>query len=92
MEGLEHQPKVEPLAADLPLPLGIGVGGVKKHVAPNGDAAPAGGLQKVQTAQQGGLARPGGADDGQRLPLLQIEGDILEHPGVPKVLLNVLHL
>ena len=70
VEVLEHQPEVQSLFADLSLPLGGGVGGVPHGLAVHPDAAGVRPLQKVQAAQQGGLAGAGRADDGQRLALL----------------------
>ena len=67
---LEHQPEVQPLFADLAFPLGGGVGGVPHGLAVHPDAAGVRPLQKVQAAQQGGLAGAGRADDGQCLALL----------------------
>ena len=70
VEVLEHQPEVQPLFADLAFPLGGGVGGVPHGLAVHPDAAGVRPLQKVQAAQQGGLAGAGRADDGQCLALL----------------------
>ena len=83
---------MEPLFADFALPLGGGVGGVKEAMTVHGDAAPVGGLQEVEAAQQRGLAGAGGADDGQSLAPLQTKGDILKHLGGAKALFNVLDL
>ena len=92
VEGLEHHAEVEPLFADLALPLGGGVARVKEDLVPDQDPPPVGGLQKVQAAQQRRLSAAGGADDGQGLALLQLEADVLQHPGVAEMLLNVLDL
>ena len=83
---------METLFADLALPLGCGVARVKEDLVPDQDPAPVGGLQKVQAAQQRRLSAAGGADDGQGLPLLQLKADVLQHPGVAEMLLNVLDL
>ena len=47
VEVLEHQAEVEALAADLPLPLGGGVGGVEEDLVPDGDGPLVWGLQEV---------------------------------------------
>ena len=92
VEGLKHQPEVEPLFPHLALPLGGGVGGVKKRLAVDDDLSLVGGLQKVQAPQQGGLAGAGGADDGQGLAPLQVKADVPEHGDLSKLLLDALHL
>ena len=91
VEGLEHQPEVKPLAAHLAVPLGGGVGGVEEWLPVHQDSALIRPLQKVEAAQQGGLAAARRADDGQGLALLQLEADILQHPGGPEVLFDVLY-
>ena len=40
-------------------------------------AALSGPLQQIDTPHQGGLARPGKADDAEYLPLPDLQGDIL---------------
>ena len=92
IKGLEHQTKVEALLPHLGLPLGEGIVGVKNHIAVDGNGAVVGGLQKVEAAQQGGLAAARGANDGQGLALLQGEADILQHPGGAEMLFNVFYL
>ena len=91
VKGLEHHAEVEPLFAHLALPLGGGIGGVKDHRTVHRDGALVGLFQKVQAPQQGGLSAAGGADDGQRLALLQIEADILQNPGGTEMLFNVMY-
>ena len=76
-EGLEHQTEVQALFAHLVLPLGGGVGGVPHGLAVHLDDTGVRPLQKVQAAQQGGLAGAGRTDDGQRLALFQGQRDIL---------------
>ena len=83
---------MEPLSANLTLPLGGGVPCVEQGLAPHGNAPLVRGLQKVQAAQQGGLAAARGADDGQNLSLRQGEIDVLEHLGGAKTLLNMLYV
>ena len=90
VEILEYQAEVEPLLADIPLRLGRGVRCVKDHAALHGNGAVIRPLQEVQAAEQGGLARAGGTDDGEGLALFQGKADIAEDLGVPEVLLNVL--
>ena len=77
VEVLEHQPEVQPLFAHLALPLGGGVGGIPHGLAVHLDDTGVRPLQKVQAAQQGGLAGTGRTDDGQRLALFQGQGNIL---------------
>ena len=83
---------MEPLSANLTLPLGGGVSCVEQGLAPHGNAPLVRGLQKVQAAQQGGLAAARGADDGQNLSLRQGEIDVLKHLGGAKALLNMLYV
>jgi hypothetical protein len=65
--------------------LGKGTAGlaVKKHtlslIGIDDDLTGCGSFQKVQTAQQGGLAAAGGADDGQSLAPFKGKADVLEH-------------
>ena len=89
VEGLEHQPEVQPLAAHLLVPLGGGVGGIEKLFAVDPDAAAVGPLQEIQAPQQRGLTAARGADDGQRLPLLHGEGDVLQHLHIAEALSDV---
>jgi hypothetical protein len=89
IEGLEHQPEVKALAADLPLQLGGGVGGVEEGLALHAYGAAVGPLQKVEAAEQGGLAAAGGADDGQGLALFQGEADVLQDGGLLKTLAEI---
>ena len=56
VEVLEHQTEMQPLFADGLLALGAGVGGAPQRFARDGDRAGVGRLQKVQAAQQRGLA------------------------------------
>ncbi len=44
--------------------------------AADGDAPLRGPLQQVDAPGQGGLARPGEADDARDLPLFNVEGDV----------------
>ena len=81
---------METLAADLTLPLGGRVCGVKQEFVLDGDGALVGGLQEVQAAQKGGLTAAGGADDGQDLALLQGKADVLQDPDGTKMLFNML--
>ena len=48
VEGLEHQPEVQPLAAHFRLPLGGGVGGVKQGLAVDHDLSPVGVSRKFR--------------------------------------------
>ena len=56
VEVLEHQTEMQPLFADGLLALGAGVGGAPQRFARDGDRAGVGRLEKVQAAQQRGLA------------------------------------
>ena len=85
VEVLEHEAEVEALFPHLALPLGGGVGGVPHGLAVHPDDAGVGPLEEVEAAQKGRLARAGGADDGQRLALLEGEGDVFQHLRLPKV-------
>ena len=77
VEVLEHQTKMEPLFTDLAFLLGGRVGGIPHGLAVHPDAAGVRPFQKVQAAQQGGLAGAGRADDGQRFALLQGKRNVL---------------
>ena len=68
---LEHEAEVEPLFADLALPLGGGVGGIPHGLTVDLDDAGIRPLQKVEAAQQCGFARTGGTNDRQRLAFFQ---------------------
>ena len=89
VEGLKHQPEVEPLLTDGLLAEGGLIFRVEEGLPLHGDAAAVGSLQKIQAPEQGGLAAAGGADDGQGLPLLQGKGDVLQHLGGAKVLFDI---
>ena len=91
IEGLKHQPEMEPLLPHLALPLGGGIGGVKNQIARHRDGTLLRLLQEIQAPQQGGFAGAGGADDGQGLALLQIKADVLQHPGGAEMLFNVMY-
>ncbi|CAN4014488.1 ABC transporter permease, partial [Dysosmobacter welbionis] len=91
IEGLKHQPEVEPLLPHLALPLGGGISGVKNQITRHRDGTLLRLLQEIQAPQQGGFAGAGGADDGQGLALLQIKADVLQHPGGAEMLFNVMY-
>ena len=91
VEVLEHQPKMQPLFADLALALGVGELGVPQRFAAHLDAAGVGGLQKIQTAQQRGFSAAGGPDDGDGLALFQLQRNILEHLGAVKAFADAAH-
>ena len=92
IEALEHQSEVQPFLANIAFRAGVVLRRVKQLFAPDGDDALVRRLQKIQAAQQRGLAAAGGADDAQRLPLLQREADVLQHRGVAEVLFDVLYV
>src|SRR3546814_619815 len=73
--GLEHH-------VDRPL-----VGRHARHVpAFQQDLAPAGDFEAGQHAQQGGLAAPGGPEQGEELALVDVEGDVVDRDEVAELL------
>ena len=80
---------MEPFPADLTLPLGGEIRGVKDYLTIHDNLPAVRPLQEVQPPEQRGLAAAGGADDGDSLPLLQGEADVIEHLGIAEVLLNI---
>ena len=78
IEILKHQAEMEPVAPDLRLAEGLAVRGVKNGLPVYRDQAGAGHFQKVQAAEQGGLAAAGGADHGQGLSSVHGEANPLE--------------
>ena len=87
IEVLEHHAHLPPDQVDVGL--GVGDGGALK-----GDGALGGGLQQVEAAQEGGLARAGGPDDDHFLPGIDVLGDVVQHQMVPEGLgqmFNVYH-
>ena len=76
---------MEPLFADLTFLLGGRVGGIPHGLAVHLDHTRVRPFQKVQAAQQSCFAGTGRADDRQRFPLLQIQGDVLQHMGLAKI-------
>lgn len=73
--------------------LGVAQGGVvrrvEQHIAVHRDRARVGRFEEVQAAQEGGFARAGRADDGQRLPALEGKADALEDFGAAEALGDV---
>ena len=72
--------------------VGLGVGDLG---ALKGDGTGSGGLQQVEAAQEGGLARAGGADHDHLLAGIDVLGDIVQHQVLSKGLgqmFNVDHL
>ena len=53
--------------------------GIGDYGALKGDDALGGGLQQVEAAQEGGLARTGGADDNHLFPGADVLGDVVQH-------------
>ena len=92
IEGLEHHAEMEPFPADVGLPLGGGVIGVKNTIILDVNAAAAGFFQEIETPQQRRFSAARRTDDGHRLSGFQIETDILEDLGFIKVLFQVLYL
>ena len=66
--------------------------GVRNLRALEGDGALGGGLQEVQTAEEGGLARPGGADDHYFFPRKDVLGNAVQDQVVPERLRQVLNV
>ena len=91
VELLEYQAKVQAVFANLFIGQGGGVVCVDQRLSVHGDGAAAGGLQKVQAPQQGGLAATGGADDHQHIALFQRKVNAFEHLGIAKALLQILN-
>ena len=85
IEVLKHKAKMKPLFANLALLLGGGIRRIPERFAAHADHACVRRLQKVQAAQQRGLAGTGRANDGQRLPFLKGQRDVLEHMGAAKI-------
>ena len=57
------------------------------------DLAAVAGLRPVQDAEQGGFAGAGGADDGEKFPVLQCKADVPQHlPGALELLADVADL
>ena len=75
VEVLENQPEVQAIAAYICVAQRFPAAGIKQRLAVNGDAAAVRQAKEIHAAQQRGLAASGGADDGQRLALLQREAD-----------------
>ena len=92
VEGLKYQAEVEALFPHLALPLGGGIVCVEDDRPAHRDGAAVGLFQKVEAAQQGGLAAARGADDGQGLALFQGEADVLQHPGGAEMFFDVMYL
>ena len=90
VEGLEDQTEVQAVAADLGIGQGVLVGCVQKKLAAHRNAALVGGLEEVETAEQGGLAAARGADDGQHVPLVQGQVDALQHLDTAEALADAL--
>ena len=82
---LEHHPH---LLADL-VDLRLGIGDL---CAVEGNGPLGGGLQQVETAQEGGLAGAGGADDDHLLPHLDGLGDVVQHQVVAKGLAQIFNV
>ena len=85
VEVLEHHAH---LLADL-VNLHFGVGDDRVF---KGDGACGGGFQQVETAQEGGLARPGGADDHHFFSGADVLGDAVQHQVVPEGLGQVFNV
>ena len=80
---------MQALPAQVPLPVRR-PGRIQQGLSPQGNDTAVGALQKVQAPQQGGFAAAGGADDGQRFTLWQLEAHIPQHPGAAEGFLQVL--
>ena len=92
IERLEHHAEVQTVLANLCIALGGMVGSVEQCLAVYDDLTLIRGFEKIQAAQQRGLARAGRADDGKRLAALQCKTDVFKHLGRAEVLIKVLYL
>jgi len=91
IEVLEYQAKAQPFFADLLLILGSGVRRIPHHLAPHLDHTGIRPLQKVEAAQQGGLAGARRPDDRQGFSLLQLKGDVPQHLRAAKCFADAAH-
>ena len=82
---------MEALLPNFRFGLGRALRSVKQHLVLYGDGAGVRRFQKIQTPQQRGFAAAGGADDGQGLPLLQREADVIEDLRIFKMLFQMLY-
>ncbi len=78
VEVLEHETDLLAQLADQPLLLADRFAGIDLDLA-DADAAAVRGFQEVQAAQQRGLARAAGADDGDDFASGDIQIDTLEY-------------
>lgn len=78
VEVLEHEPGLLAQTADRALLAAERAVGVDVDIA-DADLPGIGGFQQVQAAQEGGLARAAGADDGDDFTGLDRQVDALEH-------------
>src|SRR5699024_1715375 len=90
-ERLEHHAEVQAALADLGVALGGMVGCVEQGLAVYNDLARVRGLEEVQAAQQGGLARAGRADDGKRLAAVERKADVVQHLGRAEALVDMIY-
>ena len=93
IEALEYEPKVQAVFPDLRVGE-LFLGAVVKQdmlagLGVHGDPAGARHFKEVQAAQHSGLAAAGGADDAQRLALIEGEADALEDVQRIKALFQV---
>ncbi len=82
---------MQAFAAHLCLTLGGRVFCVEEYLSVDGDGAPVGLFQEIETTEHGGLAAAGGANDGQCLSLFQGKADVFEHLGGTKALFDISH-
>jgi hypothetical protein len=86
VEGLEHEPEMQAVPADIAFLEHRRVRSVKQRLAIYDDLSAVRPFKKIQAAQQRGLAAAGGADEGHHLALLQTEADVFQYLGIAKPL------
>ena len=93
IEALEHQTQMQSVAALFAVSEGFAAATVKKHffafVGIYNDLTVSRCFQKVQTAQQSGLAAAGRADNRQGFAPLKGKADVLEHLDLAKALTQI---
>ena len=91
VEILEYQAKAQPFFADSPPRFGQRGPTHPHHLAPHLDHTGIRPLQKVEAAQQGGLAGTRRPDDRQGFSLLQLKGDVPQHLRAAKCFADAAH-
>ena len=85
VEGLEDHADLGAVLVDVELPL-------EDILAVEEDLAVVGDLKQVDAPEQGGLAAAGRADNGDHVPLVDVEVDVVEDAQLAKVLFEVFDL